>query len=220
MKGASSSLYESVDPAEVDAARTMRFDDGFYENRYSRKAEAWRIRHCLPIDAQAYCALVLPWRAQVKAASGWHDVRDYPFDGISEAYAYLGKPVPSPLTLDSWHADFRVTEDVRVVPPLARSALDQFSRTTDVVFIRCHHDGDIHNWKIERALFLELPDPFTEMPQPFGSFGIFPRGGPWYLHHRHDEPVIYVGGPSALVSRLEQTCSGRLVRLTLDDYYF
>ena len=198
----------------------MRFSEGFYESRYSREAEAWKIRHCLPIDAEAYCALVLPWRAYVEGATGWKEVRDEPFEGIAEAYEYLAKPVPRPLTLDVWHTDFRIIEDVRVLPPLARSALDQFSCGADVVLIRCHHDPEIHNWKIDRALFLELPDPFSEMPQSFGTFGIFARSGPWYLHHRDDEPMVYLAGPSALVSKLEQGSPGLVVRLTLDDYYY
>jgi hypothetical protein len=70
------------------------------------------------------------------------------------------------------------------------------------------------------GLFLELTDPFVEMPQPFGTFGIFPRGVSWYLHHRDDMPAVYLAGPSALVAELEQAFPKRLIRLMLEDRYY
>src|SRR5207249_6578975 len=125
---------------------------------------------------EAYGALILPWRA---VDQGGHLLREEPFEGISEAYAYVGMPAPKTLTLESWRSGFRVIEDTRVIPPLARSALDRSSQEADAIFVRCHHN-EIHNWKIERSIFLDLSDPFVEMPCPIGSFGIFPRDAPWY----------------------------------------
>jgi len=219
MKTDSPSLYKPVGGAELEAARTVRFDNSFYEYPFRGPAEAWRIRHCLPVGLEAYGALVLPWRGYLETSTGWHRLRDEPFEGIGEAYTYLGRPVPSPLTLDAWQSDFRILEDVRTLRPLARSALDHFSRDADAIFVRCHH-VEIHNWVIDRGLFLALSDPFVEMPQPFGTFGIFPRGVPWFIHHRDDASILYLGGSGALLARLESACPEQFVRLTLDDYYY
>lgn len=216
-----SSLYTSIDSTELDAARRLQFGDGFYEHEHGgpRQGESWRIRHCLPTGAQAYCAFILPWNAHLEGTSGWQSVRDDPFESIADAYEYLKMPLPRPLTLDSWHTDFRIMETTRELPPLARVILDRFSRGADAVFVRCHH-VEVHNWRIDRALFLELTDPFVEMPQPFGTFGIFPRGVSWYLHHRDDMPAVYLAGPSALVAELEQAFPKRLIHLTLEDRYY
>ena len=67
------------------------------------------------------------------------------------------------------------------------------------------------------VIFLELSDPFAEMPCPLGSFGIFPRGAFWYLHHRDDAAILYLAGSALLVDQLEGVCSDRFFRLTLDD---
>jgi|SoiMethySBSTD1v2_1073268.scaffolds.fasta_scaffold187139_3 hypothetical protein len=216
----SPSLYKAISAAELEAARTVRFDKSFHEYPFRGPAEAWRIRRVLPVDFEAYGALVLPWRAYLETSTGsWNRVRDEPFDSISEAYTYLGRPVPSPLTLDIWKSDFRMIEYTRTVPPLARSALGQFSRDADAIFIRCH-GVERHDWAIDRELFLALPDPFVEMPQPFGDFAIFPRGVPWFIHHRDDESILYLAGSAALIARLESACPEQFVRLTLDDYYY
>jgi hypothetical protein len=148
-----SSLYTSIDSTEFDAARTQQFDDGFYEHEHGgpRHGESWRIRHCLPTGAQAYCAFILPWHAHLDGTSGWQSVRDDPFESIADAYEYLNMALPRPLTLDSWHTDFRIMETTRELPPLARVILDRFSRGADAVFVRCHH-VEVHNWRIDRAL--------------------------------------------------------------------
>jgi len=221
MNDHTSSLYESIDGSELDAVRSVQFGDRFYEHDDGgpRQGESWKVRHCLPTNAQAYCAFILPWHAYLDGTSGWRSVRDVPFESIAEAYEYLGMPIPHPLTLDSWKTDFKMLETTRELPPLARFVLDRFSRNADAIFVRCHH-VEVHNWRIDRALFHELPDPFLEMPQPFGTFGIFPRGASWYLHHRDDEPMVYLAGSSALVAELEQACPGRVVHLTLEDRYY
>jgi hypothetical protein len=159
----------------------------------------------LPIDTEAYCAVVTPWKAYVEEASGWVPVRDDPFDEIPEAYRSVGRPAPDPLTLDAWHEDFGMIEQERVVPPLVRVALDRFSGNADAVFVRCYDGNDVHNWRIDRSLFFELPDPFVEMPRPVGTITIFPRDTPWFMLNRDDEPILYLAGPAELVSTLDRS---------------
>ena len=67
---------------------------------------------------------------------------------------------------------------------------------------------------------MSLEDPFAEMPQPFGTIEVFPGGAPWFLLNRDDEPVIYVAGPSGLISTLDQSCPGRVISLQLEDRYY
>jgi hypothetical protein len=107
------------------------------------------------------------------------------------------------------------------VPPLVRAALERFSRGADAVFVRCH-DGEeeVHNWQIDRALFCELPDPFVEMPQPFGTIAIFPRGAPWFMLNRDDEPILYLAGRAELVEALDHLSPGRVVHLRPNDRYY
>jgi hypothetical protein len=213
-------LYQAICSSELEAARTARFAEDFFEFGGPKRGEAWTIRHCLPTDAEAYCAFVTPWKAYVEGATGWRSVREEPFDGIPEAYEYAGLPVPDPLTLDAWHADFRMIEQERIVPPLVRAALDRYSGGADTVFVRCHWGEEIHNWRIDRALFLELPDPFVEMPQPFGTIAIFPRGAPWFMLNRDDEPILYLAARAELVTVLDRLAPGRVVRLRLNDRHY
>ena len=214
MNSQRSSLYRPIDSASLEAARKGRFAGP------PARGEEWKIRHCLPVDAEAYCALILPWKAFVEGPSGWLRVREECFDGIAEAYDYMRLPMPDRLTLDAWHADFRMLEDTRAIPPLALAALDRFSNGSKSIFVQCHHGEDVHNWEIERNLFLSLEDPFAEMPQPFGTIEVFPGGAPWFLLNRDDEPVIYVAGPSGLISTLDQSCPGRVISLQLEDRYY
>ena len=172
------------------------------------------------IDAEAYCAFVIPWKAYVEGASGWLPVREEPFDAIPEAFECVGLPVPNPLTLDAWHADFKMIEQERVVPPLVRAALDRYSGGADAAFVRCHHGEEVYNWKIERALFFELPDPFAELPQPFGTIAVFPRGAAWFMLNRDDEPILYLAGRAELVRALDRLSPGRVVHLWPGDRYY
>ncbi len=214
------SLYRSIGKSELEAARAARFADDFFEFGRPKPAGDWRIRHCLPIDTEAYCAVVTPWKAYVEEAFGWVPVRDDPFDEIPEAYRSVGRHAPDPLTLDAWHEDFRMIEQERVVPPLVRVALDRFSGNADAVFVRCYDGNDVHNWRIDRSLFFELPNPFVEMPRPVGTITIFPRDTPWFMLNRDDEPILYLAGPAELVSTLDRVAPGRVIRLQPNDRYY
>jgi hypothetical protein len=216
MSADSSSFYKSISAEELEGARNVRFDKTFYEFPFHGPAEAHKVRHCLPVDFEAYGALVLPWRAVDHEG---HGLAKGPFETIAEAYARLGLSTPKPVTLERWQTDCRVVEDVRTIPPLARSAFDRFSDQADTVFVRCHHN-EVHNWRIESSIFLELSDPFAEMPCPLGSFGIFPRGGSWYLHQHDDQAILYLAGSALLVDQLERICADRFLRLTLEDFYW
>ena len=214
------SLYRSIRNSDLEAARTARFADDFFEFGRPKPAGDWRIRHCLPIDTEAYCAVVTPWKAYLKGASGWLPVREDPFDGLPEAYEAVGLPTPDPLTLDAWHDDFRIIEQERLIPPLMRAAIDRFSQDADAIFVRCYHGNDVHNWQIDRTLFFELPDPFVEMPQPFGTITIFPRSTPWFMLNRDDEPILYLAGRAELVKALDRLAPGRFIRLQPNDRYY
>ena len=75
-------------------------------------------------------------------------------------------------------------------------------------------------WAIERKLFLELEDPFSEIPHTGGFYAIFPAGGRWYIHHPGDTPILYVAGSADLIASLLQVLQDRVVPLQLTDKYY
>ena len=210
------SLYRPVSAAELLAARTCRFDPHFFEYGGPPHGSEWKLRHWLPIDAEAYAAFTLPWNAYTPGGFRVGDPHE-PFETIAEAYERINLPVPQPLTLAAWRADFRIYEDRRLLPPLVRSTLDRFSAGADWIFARCWHGQDLYDLKIERGLFLELEDPFIELPQPYGFTAIFPNGVAWYLMNSDTVPLVYVAGPAGLISAIEVVAPGRVVGVQLDD---
>ena len=100
--------------------------------------------------------------------------------------------------------------------------MDRASSDADALYIRCHagRDDEIFNWKIERALFFALEDPFFEMPNSGTDYQIFPQGANWYLHHHDTEPIIYLGGSADLLNRLAVALNDQFVPLELEDRYY
>ena len=214
------SLYRSIRSSDLEAARNARFAADFFEFDRPKPAGDWRIRHCLPIDTEAYCAVVTPWKAYVEGTSGWLPVRDDPFDGLPEAYEAVGLPTPDPLTLDAWHDDFRIIEQERVIPPLVRTALDRFSGDADVVssavitamtFTTGRSTGysssnyPIRSWRCRSRL---APSRSSHVAHP------------WFMLNRDDEPILYLAGRAELVSALDRLAPGSVVGLQPNDRYY
>ena len=214
------SLFKTVSKEELEAVRKVGFARDSTEHRHFPLSHRWIVRNVMPLNFESYCALVTPWRAYDGKRS--HPEEGGAFYGLAAVYEYLGRPVPSPLTLERWHDDFQVIEQAKLLPPPFRVIMDRFSRHTDVIYVRCYTgvNAPVFNWKIEREVFFALDDPFREMPQPLSDFQIFPPGAGWFIHHHDLEPILYLAGPAALVNELERTLGDQIVRLTLDDRYY
>lgn len=214
------SLFESVSASELDAARCLEFDAESVEYRRFAPPHRWVIRNVMPINFQSYCAVVLPWTAYEHGRA--HPGGGEYFRGLARAYQYFDRVVPDDLDLDNWHRDFRITEQVRIVPVPFRAVMNTASRAWDTVYVRCDPGfGDpVCNWKIDRELFFTLDDPFTEMPSPREYFEIFPRGAAWFLHHHDTEPILYLAGSAELTDEIGRVLGDQFVRLSLDDRYY
>ncbi len=120
----------------------------------------------------------------------------YDVEGIAEAYRSFGLTVPEERSLD------------------AGTAKTVFVRSESYAF------DEPTYWAIERKLFLELEDPFSEIPHTGGFYAIFPAGGRWYIHHPGDTPILYVAGSADLIASLLQVLQDRVVPLQLPDKYY
>jgi len=189
---------------------------GNWERQPMSPAHEWIVRDVMPPTYERYCALLLPWRTHIHGET-------HEFEGFRQAYRAFNIPVPNPLTLTTWHHDFQISERFREVPEAFRILLDEFSRDVDFVFVRCCLMMDPaywYYWKIDRATFIRLPDPFVKMPQPSGSFDIFPHGASWYIVHRDDEPLLYVGGSSSFIERILGSVEDKALPVALSDRYY
>src|SRR3990172_3339924 len=164
------SLFRSITAQEFYRERAVQLADDHFDRERPGRNHAWIVRNVMPIAYDRYCAVLLPWQVI-------SDGESHPFFGFREAYHFFHKSVPQPLTLSRWHDDFKVFEANREIPAALRGLLNRFAASADLVFVRCCRSADpkdFHYWTIERALFLELSDPFWEMPHRFGHFDIFP----------------------------------------------
>jgi len=210
-------MFRSISEDDFNRERTVRFAEEHFEQRRHGSNHTWIVRDVLPISYEAFCAVSLPWEATFDSES--HHL----FFGFREGYHFLKKPVPEPLTLSAWHSDFKFVEANREVPPALRELLNRSAASADLVFVRCSRSQDprdCYHWAIERALFLELSDPFWEMPYRFGHFDIFPRGAAWYMAHRDDEPLLYIGGSADLINSISAVLPDQALPLQPDDRYF
>ena len=229
-------LYRVISAEEFARERTMRFEGDSsevtgvrfetisreeFEALMSRPTDReWQSRlgpisQVMPLDYQAYAAIVLPWTAY-RGDSRYEPV------GLADAYRFFDLPVPESFTLDRMYADFDVIEHNGDVPVLARSILSRFAGDTDTIFVKVQGYGLNASTYLsfERELFLGLGNPFAETTDPFGLFAVFPRGGAWYLHHPADTPILYVAGSAALIAALADVLDDRLVPLSLSDRYY
>lgn len=204
--------FRPISKSEFEAERQVSLAPDHCECRSLPSGHAWLLRNVMPVNYDRYCAVLLPWEVCI-------DGERYALETFNAAYTILKRPIPRPLTLTTWHHDFRVSESSREISPILRSLLGRFSKGADLVFVRCSHVEEYY-WTIDRALFLELVDPFWEMPQRFGHFDVFPRGASWYMVHRDDEPLLYLGGSAALVDAVLARLEDRALALGLDDRYF
>jgi len=210
------SLFRTISAEDFYRERTVRLAEDHFERRRPAKNHGWILRNVMPVAYDRYGVVALPWEVR-------SDGESYVFTGFREGYEFFKKPVPEPLTLTRWHNDFEFLEAERDIPPTLRGLLNQFAASVDVVFVRCSRSADpkdAYYWTIERELFLELSDPFTEMPHHFGHFDIFPRGAPWYLAHRDDEPLLYLAGSARLLDSILAAHPDKALPLGLDDQYF
>jgi len=214
------SLFKTVAKEELEAARPVQFAVDHFECRSLPSDHRWTLRNVMPVNFESICAVVTPWRAY--DGTGSHPSGDSCFEGLTAAYEYFGRPVPSELGLDRWHEDFQIIEQPKIVTPEFRLIMDRFSCKTNAVYVRCFTgvNSPVFNWKIERELFFALDDPFREMPESLSDFQIFPTGASWFIHAHDLEPILYLAGPEALVEELRSTLGDQIVRLTLNDRYY
>jgi len=204
--------FQPISRSEFDSERGELLA-ATWERQPMSPAHEWIIGDVLPRTYERYAAILLPWRTRL-------DGERHEFDGFRQAYSAFNIPVPNPLTLTTWHHDFQISERFREVPEVFRTLLDEFSRDADFVFVRCCYVLAPAYWKIERATFTRLADPFVRMPHPFGSFDIFPRGASWYIVHRDDEPLLYVGGSSIFIERILGSVEDKALPVALSDPYY
>jgi hypothetical protein len=209
-------LFRSITAEEFKRERTVHLANDHFELQRHDRNQPWIVRNVLPLNYASYCVVSLPWEATFDGDS-------HLFFDFGEAYRFLKKPVPQPLTLSRWHADFKLIEANREIPPALRETLSRHAALADLIFVRCSRSLDPpinYHWTIERSMFLELNDPFQEMPYQLGHFDIFPRGAAWYIAHRDDEPLLYVGGSAELVENIFVALPNHALPLRLDDRYF
>ena len=216
------SAFKVVSSAELDSACTVQFaQDSFVHGAVRLSPQGWIVRNVLPINFDAYGAVVTPWKTSDER--GFHPPgTGNNFTGVAEAYCYFSREVPRPVTLDRWHDDFCVIEQEKTLPALFRSIMDRVSSHVQVIYVRCYADFDavVFNWKIDRALFFALDDPFLEMPYPRTDFQIFPEGGGWFIHHHDTAPIMYLAASERVVAELAGLLHDQFIRLSLDDIYY
>ena len=201
--------FETISHEEFEALMSQWRPDPEWQSRLGA------ISQIMPLDYQAYAAIVLPWTASRGDLS-------YEPRGLADAYRFFGLAMPGSFTLDRMYADFQVIEHNGDVPMPARSILSRFAGNTDTIFVKVQGYGSNESAYLafERDLFLALDNPFAATPNRFGLFAVFPRGGAWYLHHPADTPILYVAGSAALIAALASVLDDRLVPLSLSDRYY
>jgi len=207
------SIFLDVERAEFDRERMVDLAEDHHERSKLPSSHLWRLRNVMPTNYDGYCAVVTPWKALV-------DGQSFEFDEFDRAYAFFKKARPAALTLRRWHDDFQILELSHDLPGPARDILRRFSRNASSIFLRSDHWEGEQYWKVDLDLFLEFSDPFSELPQPFGSLDAFPQGAAWYLVRKDDEPLVYLGGPREMIDALSDAMPEKTVRMTLGDQYY